>query len=506
MAAPPAPREPLGNERASEILERLGEGVLALDAGLRVTYANPAARALGGDPDADVVGRPLFELLPLRDEQRGLREQMLAVLVAWGEWRGEIVTRSPAGAEKHLDATIRRRADSGGIADGFVAVLTDVTTRRQGDAGLRRTQEQIRFQAGLLGQVKDSVIAVDDERRILFFNAGAERTFGWSAEEVLGRSIDQVVPAAEGPGARSRILASVADDGAYSGELVVRHRDGSILTCETSVSRVRDADGRPVGYVAVVRDVTERKRIGAALAESEERYGALVDVLPDMVLVHVDGRVRYANPAAVRLLGGASAGELIGRAVIELVHPEDRDAVRGRIASLNERGEPVPRREERLLRCDGSAVAVEVAAASFRFEGRPAVLAVGRDLTERNRARDELTRSREEYRVLFESNPNPMWVYDEETLAILAVNDAAVAQYGWTREELLAMTLRDVRPPEDVPELLEVLERSEESLRRAGRTRHVRKDGALVHVDVVSHRIDFGGRRARVALLAKTPG
>ena len=65
----------------------------------------------------------------------------------------------------------------------------------------------------------------------------------------------------------------------------------------------------------------------------------------------------------------------------------------------------------------------------------------------------------EGYRLLFESNPHPMWIYDRDTLAFLAVNDAAVHDYGYTRGEFLAMTIKDIRPPEDVPSLLEKVSR-----------------------------------------------
>jgi PAS domain S-box-containing protein len=98
------------------------------------------------------------------------------------------------------------------------------------------------------------------------------------------------------------------------------------------------------------------------------------------------------------------------------------------------------------------------------------------------------------YRLLFDCHPQPMWVYDRETLAFLAVNDAAVAGYGYAREEFLAMSIRDIRPVEDVPDLLEIIATSYTGARHSGLWRHRRKDGTLIVVEIESHAITTNGR------------
>ncbi|HEX3203681.1 MAG TPA: PAS domain S-box protein [Nitrospiraceae bacterium] len=120
---------------------------------------------------------------------------------------------------------------------------------------------------------------------------------------------------------------------------------------------------------------------------------------------------------------------------------------------------------------------------------------------------EELTHSQqilregeERYRLLFESNPHPMWVYDQDTLAFLAVNNAAVTHYGYARDEFLSMTIRDIRPPEDIPALMQKVAMSKEGLDVAGIWRHRKKDGTIIDVEVTSHTLMFGGRRAEVVL------
>ena len=105
-------------------------------------------------------------------------------------------------------------------------------------------------------------------------------------------------------------------------------------------------------------------------------------------------------------------------------------------------------------------------------------------------------KSEREYRILFDGNPCPMYVCDEETLAFLAVNDAAVHHYGYSRDEFLNMTVKEIRPPEEVPALLDQLARNEGSYDFAGVWKHLRKDGSIIDVEVNWHRVSFAGRRA----------
>ncbi|HXY38629.1 MAG TPA: PAS domain S-box protein, partial [Vicinamibacteria bacterium] len=106
------------------------------------------------------------------------------------------------------------------------------------------------------------------------------------------------------------------------------------------------------------------------------------------------------------------------------------------------------------------------------------------------------------YRRLFEASPHPMWVFDLETLRFLAVNDAAVAHYGWSREEFLSMTLRDIRPAADAAALERRVAELGDGVHRSGTWRHQHKDGTLIEAEITSHAVLFGGRRARLVLAA----
>lgn len=104
------------------------------------------------------------------------------------------------------------------------------------------------------------------------------------------------------------------------------------------------------------------------------------------------------------------------------------------------------------------------------------------------------------YRQMFENNPQPMWMYDRETLAFLAVNNAAVHLYGYSREDFLAMTIKDIRPPEDVPALREAVAAVSSGYTTPQRWRHVKKDGTVIQVEITSHTIDVQGRPAELVM------
>ena len=129
------------------------------------------------------------------------------------------------------------------------------------------------------------------------------------------------------------------------------------------------------------------------------------------------------------------------------------------------------------------------------------VLGRRQESARRKQAESALRESQEQYRSLFERNPHPMWVYDLETLRFLAVNDAALQHYGYSREEFLSMTIKDIRPVADVPFLIDAIPTVGAGLRHTGKWRHRKKDGTLIDVEVMSHGIQFGTHAARFVLL-----
>ena len=124
-----------------------------------------------------------------------------------------------------------------------------------------------------------------------------------------------------------------------------------------------------------------------------------------------------------------------------------------------------------------------------------------RDVTEQARAEAALAVREQEYRLIFDANPQPMWVYDVETLHFLDVNDAAVAFYGYSRSEFLSMTIADIRPPEDRSSLIASVMLRRDGAWKDGPWRHLRRDGSAVWVEIAATSLRFQNRAARLILL-----
>ncbi|HVN47256.1 MAG TPA: PAS domain S-box protein, partial [Bacteroidota bacterium] len=151
---------------------------------------------------------------------------------------------------------------------------------------------------------------------------------------------------------------------------------------------------------------------------------------------------------------------------------------------------------------DGSIVPTEVVTTLLTNADHTVttILGVSRNISERKQFEKSLHQSMEQYRMLFKNNPMPLWVYDRKTLAFLDVNDAAVHRYGYSAEEFRSMTLKDIRPAEEIPKLLKSVSHDKQLMRETGIWKHRKKDGTLIDVEITVHDIDYYGVPARLVL------
>jgi len=238
------------------------------------------------------------------------------------------------------------------------------------------------------------------------------------------------------------------------------------------------------------------------LVASEDLLPLLLNSTKDYAIFLLDpsGHVASWNQGAERIKG-YKAHEILGRHFSCFYPPEDlRNGKTERelhIATAEGRYEE----EGWRLRKDGSRFWASVVITAIRDDNGKlrGFSKVTRDITERKRVEDLLQESEERHRKLFENNPHPTWVFDRETLRFLAVNSAAVRKYGYSEEEFLARTIKDIRPPEDIPKVLENITQ-EDGKASAGVWKHRRKDGTAIDVEITSYSLNFAGRPAEVVV------
>jgi two-component system cell cycle sensor histidine kinase/response regulator CckA len=240
----------------------------------------------------------------------------------------------------------------------------------------------------------------------------------------------------------------------------------------------------------------------AALRASEERFrNAVHHSAIGMALTTPDGRWIEVNPALCRLVG-YTREELLARTFRDITHPADLPAdLEGQRRLLGGELE-VDEREKRYIHKHGHVVWALRTLSVVRDQAQVPLHFIVQivDITERKRIDAALRESEERHRMLFRRNPLPMWVVEAETLAVLAVNDAAVEHYGYSREEFLGMSLRDVWPAEEASKLAGVCALPGSGRNHVGAHRHRKKDGTQIRVEIMSDDAWSGGRPARLVL------
>ena len=254
------------------------------------------------------------------------------------------------------------------------------------------------------------------------------------------------------------------------------------------------------------RELSERKKAQAALAKSEKWFSTTLASIGDAVIAtDMNGGVTFMNSIAQSLTGWSQA-EATGKSmdlVFDIVNRETRRPVENPVKKVFREGKVVGLADHTLLLSkDGKEFDIEDSAAPILTDAGEGfgVVLVFRDITERKRAEETLRQSQERYHLLFDSIPHPVWVYDLKTLAILDVNQSAVRNYGYSHEEFLSLSIKDIRPPEDVSALLENVATEPPNTESDSVWKHRKKDGTLIDVEITSHPLIYGGGDARLVV------
>src|SRR5271170_5393272 len=257
----------------------------------------------------------------------------------------------------------------------------------------------------------------------------------------------------------------------------------------------------PSAVRRAVKEAAERTKLREAeleLARREKYFRTLTENSLDvLVIINREGKLTYTSPSIQNVLG-YSPEELRGESLFDRIHAEDVARVQDAIQMALDHPERTMKIQYRCKSRDGEWRRLELVGKNRLDDPEMAgIVANCRDVSDRWRAEEELRDSERQYRLLFQGNPNPMWVFDMEPQAFLEVNDAAIQTYGYSREEFLRMTVAELRPPDKNGERKTIVPIE------AGCGlvwRHVRKDGHFLDAEVVWSPMIFRGRFAALTM------
>jgi len=388
----------------------------------------------------------------------------------------------------HVLALLERlkKGDLSGFA-GKVIGIEDIN-KREITKELLSTRRHLQV---IIKNMAEGIFELTPEGKIIYANPVAVSISGIEEEKLLGSYFTGLFQ--ENNFKRvSDLVASAADSpDSINGNPPVVINGRQVLL---NIIPIKDEDRNSI--IVILNDVSERKLVEEALDQSEEQYRRLVEISPNTILVHHEGKIHYVNPAGVKLFGASGPQELIGRPYLDLVHPDDRAGSKERMEKASHGSRSAPLREHRFITLDGRVIDVESSGTAFKHRGKLMLQTVSINISERKQAENTLRESEKRYRDLMDLMPDAVMVWADEK--IVFANPAEARLLGAADpKELIGRSYRKVIHPDysDIGKKRLQIAQNGGKLAMA-EIMFIRLDGESVHCEATGEAITFHGRQA----------
>jgi len=382
-----------GPRFSTSILEKAGFSVVVADLEGKITYWNKRAEEMRGWRSEEVIGRPIFYVIPA--ESRELANSIMTKIAKSGSWTGESEAIRKDGTRFQTMSSMEALEDWNGRVVGMIEVSIEVTERTQMEKRLRDSETKFR---GIAERSFDGIFTLDMGGILTYASPAFAKLFGYDQTEVIGRSLAEHIPESEPESERIKLAQAFADissGGIIDGlQIEARRRDGSPIFVWVNAAPMLD-EGRVVGFQGVVRDLTLRREMAKRLHDTEEKFKGITERSFDGIFTtDAKGVYTYVSPSFAKLFG-LDPTEMTGKSILERAHLRlQSESDRSRFAQIFKdvlRGNPIEAGQFEIRRADGSMAFVEANASPVLEGGKvTGVQAVVRDITKRIQAEDEL--------------------------------------------------------------------------------------------------------------------
>lgn len=434
-------------EKYRALAENSADIIFSLDKTGTFTYISPQVSRYGYSP-TDIVGKGLQQFIHPGDQERvqdNYQREMQDGSSISSTFR--IVDKSGALYWVEENSNIKR--DGQGKPTGMVGILRDVTDRVQAEEALRDNRERLE---NILRASPVMVFETDPVGNLLFASDLWEQLIGYPFEVMKGRHWSMVLHPEDKDRIAQEMRTLSREQGITGTEARIIRPDGSVSWVFGQSVTVYNTDGSIRGHVGTITDITERKKIEEALVESEEEYRALTENTSDVLFsINMEGIFTYISPQVNKY--GYLVSEIIGKTFREIIHPEDRARVESDFAKDLEKGAQFHSTFRVLDKWGNVHWFDEEGSLRLDLYGKPiGIYGVLRDDSERKRAEEQLTESKNLYMAIFDNTGSAMIIFACDTTIILA-NPGWASLTGMTKEESIGRSWTEFIHPEDLEKI-----------------------------------------------------
>jgi PAS domain S-box-containing protein len=416
------------------VFSTVGDGLYVTDEQGCIVKANPALAALLGYSQEELIGKNSMDFIVQDTADTAVLPALMEQLLSRGVVENyEALWRKKNGTPVQVELKVTLLKNKAGAMIGAVSAVRDITLRKLSEEALRESEQRFRV---LANSAPDAIIFLDSQGKVIFWNQGAQSMYGYTYKEMIGKMPESIMPHDFFEKHQSYFILPAGDFSDLTVESFGIHKSGLRFPVEISLSSGRA--GSALFYCAIVRDITERKKTEQALRDSEERFRALAEALPEgIIAVDSRGSIMFWNTGAQNLFGYTKE-EVLGKPSALLLPERYRLAEQEGLRTLQQKDLSEFRgrlRQGVCKRKDGSEFANEVSSGPWPTRQGLYYVAVIRDITERLKAEQALRDSEQRFKELADALPQTVFELNLGGM-ITFVNRTALETFGHIQADI----------------------------------------------------------------------